>query len=271
MTTATNRSSSSSLSSFVVTPPTIPSLPVVGVDSLFPVHRIYCVGRNYADHALEMGGDPSREPPFFFTKPADAIVPSNNNNASSGVTTVVPYPLATSDLHHEIELVIAIGQEGTNISVEDSENHIYGYAVGVDLTRRDLQTIAKKASRPWDSAKAFDHSAPISSIVPKSGFKPGKNNGNDDNDGDNNQSDCSEARIWLSVNGQERQNGKLSQMTWKIPEIVSILSRQFHLQPGDLIFTGTPAGVGPLQKGDLVQGGVDGLEASVEFTIVTSS
>ena len=254
-------------SNFVIPPPPIPSVPVVGESQVFPVHRIYCVGRNYADHAVEMGGDPSREPPFFFTKPADAIVPTTNSvsqtnpNNDTRTSTTIPYPLATQNLHHEIELVVAIGKAGTQISQQYAMEHVYGYAVGVDLTRRDLQSAAKQTSRPWDSAKAFDQSAPISAIVPKE-----KTTMNHQEDPESSSSRTN--RIWLTVNGQLQQDGSLDQMTWKVPEIIAILSQQFHLQPGDLIYTGTPSGVGPLQKGDVVQGGVDALEdVRVEFTI----
>ena len=246
---------------FVIPPPQIPSVPVVGESQVFPVHRIYCVGRNYADHAVEMGGDPSREPPFFFTKPADAIVPAISSVSQTRTSTTIPYPLATQNLHHEIELVVAIGKAGTQISQQYAMEHVYGYAVGVDLTRRDLQSAAKQTSRPWDSAKAFDQSAPISAIVPKE-----KSTMSHQEDPEYSSSRTN--RIWLTVNGQLQQDGSLDQMTWKVPEIIAILSQQFHLQPGDLIYTGTPSGVGPLQKGDVVQGGVDALEdVRVEFTI----
>lgn len=236
---------------FIFPPPPTPAIPIHN-DNLsespayFPVHRIYCVGRNYAEHAKEMGGDPNREPPFFFTKPHDAVVFCDPAKRP----TRIPYPLATSNLHHEIELVIAIGKEGTNISPDDAPAHIFGYAVGVDLTRRDLQAAAKEARRPWDSAKGFDYSAPIGPIYPSS----------------TTIDDLESKHIWLQVNGGQRQSGVLMQMTWSVPRIVSFLSQQFNLVPGDLIFTGTPSGVGPIGKEDIVVGGCDGF-GTVEFKI----
>jgi fumarylpyruvate hydrolase len=185
----------------------------------------------------EMGGN-EREPPFFFTKPPDAVVANG---------TSISYPLATSDLHHEVELVVAIGKSGVEISEADAADHIFGFCVGLDLTRRDLQAVAKKYSRPWDCAKSFDRSAPVSAIT----RKPPAN----------------DAKIWLSVNGKMRQSGTLNQMTWAIPEIISILSSQFQLEPGDLIFAGTPSGVGPIVSGDMITGGVDGLE-EIQVSIV---
>jgi len=215
------------------------TVPIVGSGATFPVRRIYCVGRNYAAHAREMGAD-TRESPFFFQKPADAIVPS-------GAT--IAYPPATSNLHHEVELVLAIGQGGADIAVEDARRHVYGAAVGLDLTRRDLQSAAKAAGKPWEVAKAFDASAPLSAIqrlqgpeLPRSG------------------------RISLAVNDQLRQDGDLADMIWSCAEIVAHLSRLFRLEPGDLVFTGTPAGVGALNRGDQVVGRIEGL-ASVSITI----
>ena len=219
--------------SFVFPPPVLPAVAVVGRSERFPVHRIYCVGRNYAAHAREMGKDPDREPPFFFTKPADAVVPS-------GAT--LPFPTRTTDLHHEIELVVAIGKGGSNIAVANALEHVFGYAVGIDLTRRDLQAAAKDKGRPWDIAKSFDRSAPVAAITPKSG------------------AELDNGKIWLKVNGTPRQQGMLADMIWSVPEIIAELSTLFELAPGDLIFTGTPAGVATLQPGDHVEGGVDGLE-----------
>jgi len=213
--------------------PTI-SLPFVSVDGggVFPVRRIYCVGRNYADHAREMGADPTREAPFFFGKPADAVIQGHS----------VPYPPKTEDLHHEVELVLALGAGGRDLSLEDADAAIYGYAVGVDLTRRDLQAEAKAKARPWDMAKGFDCSAPIGRILARSddGPKP-------------------ESRIRLSVDGTEKQSGTLAQMIWSAAEIVANLSTYVELKPGDLIFTGTPSGVGPVPKGGHVVAEIDGL------------
>lgn len=244
----------------------------------FPVHRIYCVGRNYADHAIEMGGDPTREAPFFFCKPADAVVPcgricSSSSHRSSTtevvvdededdiITTEIVYPLATADLHHEIELVVAIGDAGTEIAVDDASKFIYGYAVGVDLTRRDLQAAAKSAGRPWCTAKGFDQSAPIGNIYPATKILSSRLLPQQQQQP---QQDCSSTKLspelWLNVNGERRQTGyPASQMIWSVPEIVSILSHHFALRPGDLIFTGTPAGVAVLHPGDRVTAGMDGL------------
>ena len=207
-------------------------LPILGSDAGFPVHRIYCVARNYADHALEMGGFPDREPPFFFSKPPDTV---------TGAETV-PYPSVTGNLHHEVELVVALGSGGKNLDVADAGNHIFGYAVGVDLTRRDLQAVAKKQGRPWDVAKGFDESAPISSIIPAGQCEHPER-----------------GRIVLMVNGQQRQEGDLSQMIWSVPEVLAELSRYYELKAGDLIFTGTPAGVGAVEKGDQVDCVIEGI------------
>lgn len=211
----------------------LPAVPVEGTDDTFPVHRIYCVGQNYAAHAREMGSDPDREPPFYFMKPADALV-------DSGAT--IAWPSRTANLHHEVELVVAIGKPGSDIAAIDALSHVFGYAVGIDLTRRDLQTAAKRAGRPWDAAKGFDRSAPLSAIRraadighPESG------------------------RIWLAVNDIVRQDGNLSQMIWRVPEAVAELSRYFELKAGDLLFTGTPAGVGALSAGDRLAGGIEGV------------
>jgi len=205
------------------------------------VHRIYCVARNYAKHAREMGMDPDREPPFFFAKPADALVPNG---------TPVPYPPRTANLHHEIELVVAIGTGGRDIPLDNALAHVYGYAVGNDLTRRDLQFAAREQGRPWDVAKGFDCSAPMSSI------RPAAEMGHLDR-----------GTIWLEVNGETRQRANLSEMIWSVPEIVAELSTYFELRPGDLIFTGTPEGVGPVRRGDSLVGGIDGLE-TLRTTIV---
>ena len=220
--------------SYEFAPPMAPSVEIAGSSTRLPVHRIYCVGRNYAAHAREMGADPVREPPFFFAKPADAVVPNG---------AAVPYPSRTANLHHEIELVLAIGEGGRNIPVANALAHVFGYAVGNDLTRRDLQAAAKDRGQPWDTAKGFDHSAPITAIrrVADVGHP-------------------ARGAIWLEVNGQPRQRADLCEMIWSVPEIVSELSTLFELKPGDLVFTGTPAGVGPVVRGDSIVGGVDGLD-----------
>ena len=219
------------------------SVPIAGSTAVFPVRRVHCVGRNYAEHAKEMGGS-GREPPFFFAKPADAVVPVAA--ASSGL---VPYPTRTANLHHEVELVVAIGLAGTSIAAADAARHVFGYAVGVDLTRRDLQADLKKKGQPWEMAKAFDHSAPIGPIHaaatighPTAGV------------------------ISLSVNGVDRQRGDLADMIWSVPEVIAELSSYVELCPGDLIFTGTPAGVGPLERGDRVLAGIEGL-GSLAFSV----
>jgi fumarylpyruvate hydrolase len=208
------------------------SVPVAG-GGLFPVRRIYCVGQNYRAHALEMGSDPDREAPFFFSKPADAIVQDG---------TTVPYPPRTEALEHEIELVVALGGGGSDIPTSNAQHLVFGYAVGLDMTRRDLQAAAKKAGRPWDMAKAFDHSAPCSPITRAEITGP-----------------MSRGAIWLRVNGQARQNSDISSMIWSVPEIIAELSRYVTLQPGDLIYTGTPENVGRVQRGDQLHGHVDGL------------
>lgn len=215
-------------------------LPVAGDDRVFPVRRVYCVGQNYADHAIEMGGDPTRNPPFFFQKNPDNLIASGE----------VPYPTASSDVHHEVELVLVLKEGGTNIPVEAALNHVWGYSIGIDFTRRDVQAIAKKAGRPWEAAKAFEKSAPVGPLVPadKLGHP-------------------SEGAIWLKVNGENRQSGNLDQMIWKVPEIIAELSKLFTLAPGDVIFTGTPAGVSAVQKGDVVECGVEGL-GTLTITIV---
>lgn len=217
---------------FVFAPPQVPSVAISGSEKRFPVRRIFCVGRNYAAHARELGND-ERDPPFFFTKPADAVV-------DSGAT--IPYPPLTRNLHHEVELVVAIGSPGFAIPAGEAAGHVWGYGVGVDLTRRDLQDAAKKAARPWDWSKAFDRSAPCGALRPVGESRL-----------------PTEGRIWLSVNGSVRQQGDLSEMIWPVADIVSACSEAVELRPGDLIFTGTPAGVGPLQPGDRVSAGVDGI------------
>ncbi len=217
----------------VVSAPPAATLPVAGTEDVYPVHRIYCVGRNYAAHAREMGADPDREPPFFFMKPADAVV-------LSGAT--IPYPAATEDFHHEIELVVAIGTGGSDIPASDALDHIYGYGVGLDMTRRDLQEGAKQTRRPWDMGKGFDRSAPCTEIVPAAQI------GHPDS-----------GAIWLKVNGEERQSGDLNQLIWNVSETISCLSALVELTPGDLIYTGTPAGVGPVGPGDKLEGHVDGV------------
>ena len=219
--------------SFVIAAPAIPSLPVVGDSKRFPVNRIYCVGRNYADHAREMGHDPDREPPFFFMKPATAIVTDGQAMA---------YPALSKDVHHELEMVVAIGKGGPNIPVDQALDHVWGYGLGLDMTRRDLQGEAKKMGRPWDTGKAFDQSAPCSALVPVS-----------------QSGHLSKGRIYLKVNGQVKQDGDLAMMIWNVPETIAYLSTLFTLMPGDLIFSGTPAGVAAVQPGDVLEGHVDGL------------
>lgn len=228
------------MSDYVITPPAIPSVAIAGSDSRFPVRRVFCVGRNYAAHAREMGQDPDREPPFFFTKPADAVV------AAEGV---VPYPPATKDLHHEVEMVVALKVGGTNIALENALDLVWGYGVGLDLTRRDLQAVAKEMSRPWDFAKGFDASAPCSRLHPVS--EVGHPEG---------------ARIWLEINGALKQDGSLQEMIWPVADIISHISRFVTLEAGDLIFSGTPAGVGALRPGDRVHGEVAGV-ASFDFEV----
>ncbi|MEY2623554.1 MAG: hypothetical protein RLZZ101_789 [Pseudomonadota bacterium] len=219
--------------SFVIPAPVIPSLPVVGDSKRFPVNRIYCVGRNYADHAREMGHDPDREPPFFFMKPATAIVTEGHDMA---------YPALSKDVHHELEMVVALGKGGSNIPVDQALDHVWGYGLGLDMTRRDLQGEAKKMGRPWDTGKAFDQSAPCSALVPVSQC-----------------GHLSKGRIYLTVNGQVKQDGDLAMMIWNVPETIAYLSTLFTLMPGDLIFSGTPAGVAAVQRGDVLEGHVDGL------------
>lgn len=222
---------------YAFSPITQPAVAISGTHEQFPVHRIYCVGRNYAEHAREMGATPEREAPFFFTKPADAIVPNN---------ATVAYPSRTQLFHHEVELVVAIGKSTRDANSGNALDMVFGYAVGNDLTRRDLQFAARDKGRPWDVGKAFDQSAPITAIsrVAQCGH-------------------LSKGRIWLKVNGQTRQQADLGDLIWSVPEIISELATYFDLEAGDLIFTGTPAGVGVLVVGDRVEAGIDGLETLV--------
>lgn len=222
--------------SYTFAPPAVVSVPVVGSAERFPVHRIYCVGRNYEEHAKEMGFT-GREPPFFFLKPADAIVV-----AEAGQTATIPYPTLTGNLHHEIELVVAIGRGGRDIKGTDAINHIYGYAVGLDMTRRDLQNDMKKQGRPWCIGKAFDHSAPIGPITPAA-----------------EAGDIANAAIWVQVNGADRQRSNVSKLIWNIAETIEHLSAAWELRPGDLIYTGTPEGVAAVVSGDTMSGGIEGL------------
>lgn len=231
------------MTEFAIPRPATPSVAVAGTDTRFPVHRIYCIGLNYADHVREFGRDPDQSPPVFFMKPADAVV---------GNGAPVPYPPATSDFHYEIELVVAIGRSGREISAERALEHVFGYAAGNDLTRRDLQRAAKGRGEPWDTAKGFDHSAPVAAIRPAT------------------LGHVSGGRIWLTVNGDKRQESDLSQMIWGVPEIIAALSRLYELVPGDLIFTGTPSGVGAVKPGDRLEGGVAGLEV-LRNTIVEAA
>lgn len=223
--------------SFVFAPPAAVSVPVVGLTERFPVHRIYCVGRNYEEHAKEMGFT-GREAPFFFLKPADAIIAVEANTTGN-----MPYPSLTKNLHHEIELVVAIGTGGKNIKAEDAVKHIYGYAVGLDMTRRDLQGEMKKQGRPWCIGKGFDHSAPIGPITPLA-----------------QAGDVNNAEIYVQVGGQDRQRSNVSRLIWNIAETIEHLSAAWELQPGDLIYTGTPEGVAAVVSGDTLVGSVAGLE-----------
>lgn len=218
---------------YVFAPAPVPTLPIEGSTELFPVHRIYCVGRNFADHAIEMGHDPDKEPPFFFQKNPDTLA-----SPSEGF----PYPPASKDVHHEVELVVALKDGGSDIPVENALDCVFGYAIGLDMTRRDLQAEAKKHGRPWEIAKAFEKSAPCGPLHAASDIgHPAK------------------GAIRLSVNGVSRQSGNLDQMIWKVPEMIAYLSRFFALQPGDLIFSGTPAGVGAVEKGDVMKAEIAGL------------
>lgn len=219
--------------SYVFAPQAQATLPIKGSADAFPIHRIYCVGRNYADHAIEMGHDPAKEPPFFFQKNPDNIV----------TDSTFPYPTQTQDVHHEVELVVALKSGGVDLTIDQASKSIFGYAIGLDMTRRDLQAEVKKAGRPWEIAKAFEHSAPCSPIL------IAKDN-----------AVLSEGNIRLTINGELRQNGNLNQMIWKLPEMISYLSKMFELKSGDIIMTGTPAGVGAVQKGDMLLAQIDGLD-----------
>jgi len=222
---------------YVFTPPDQTFAPIKDTDDLFPVRRVYCIGRNYADHAIEMGHDPDREPPFFFQK--------NPNNLD--FTGDFPYPTHSHDVHYEMELIIALKEGGTNIPLNEALDHIYGYALGLDMTRRDLQGEMKKMGRPWEIGKAFEKSAPMAPIVPVTEIGHPK-----------------EGSITLTVNGEVRQKGDLNQMIWKTAEMITYLSKYYELAAGDIIMTGTPAGVGPINKGDIMTGAIEGLG---EFTV----
>lgn len=218
---------------YVISPPAIPSLAVAGTEARFPVHRIYCVGRNYAAHAREMGADPEREPPFFFQKAADTVLGEGRD---------FPYPVRSGDVHHEIELVVALARGGTDIAVVDALDCIFGYAVGLDMTRRDLQSVAKKKGRPWATSKSFECAAPCTELRPAAEI-----------------GHPHAGKVWLDVDGARRQEGDLRDLIWSVPEIIATLSGLFTLAPGDLIFTGTPAGVGPVERGQRLHGGVEGV------------
>ncbi|MBZ9937488.1 fumarylacetoacetate hydrolase family protein [Mesorhizobium sp. BR1-1-16] len=220
--------------SFVVAPPPIVSLPIVGLDARFPIRRVFCVGRNYAAHAREMGHDPDREPPFFFQKNAGDVVSPGD----------IAYPPLTADLHHEVELVVAIGRGGKDIAIGAALGHVYGYAVGLDLTRRDVQADLKKAGRPWETAKAFAESAPVGAIQPAAAI-----------------GHPISGRLTAKVDGALRQDGDIADMIWNVPEVIAHLSRWFVLEAGDLIFTGTPAGVGELQRGNVVEAEIETIGA----------
>jgi fumarylpyruvate hydrolase len=228
------------MTSYVIEPAQQVVLPVRGSDAKFPVRRIYCIGRNYADHAIEMGHDPDKEPPFFFQKNADNIDTSGN----------FPYPPQTSDVHFEMEMVVALKSGGVDIAEDKALEHVYGYGLGLDMTRRDLQGEAKKMGRPWEIGKAFERSAPMSELVPAS------ETGHLDH-----------GRVTLAVNGETRQDGDLNQMIWKVPEMISYLSRFYDIAAGDLIMSGTPAGVGAIQRGDVLVGTVENL-GSFTVTVV---
>ncbi|MBT3703073.1 MAG: fumarylacetoacetate hydrolase family protein [Alphaproteobacteria bacterium] len=226
---------------YVIPAPIQATLPVVGSDDQFPIHRIYCVGRNYAAHSREMGGDPDREEPFFFMKSADTVLPGGGD---------FPYPAKSNDVHHEMELVVALKSGGDNIPQDQALDCIFGYGAGLDMTRRDLQGQMKKAGRPWEIGKAFENSAPCSALNPASSIgHPGN------------------GRIWLEVNGEVRQDGDLNQLIWNVAESISYLSGLFTLAAGDLIFTGTPAGVGPVDRGDKLHGTIEGV-GEINITVV---
>ncbi|MEQ8665344.1 MAG: fumarylacetoacetate hydrolase family protein [Rhodospirillales bacterium] len=228
------------MTSYVIEQPAQTTIPVKGTDAMFPVRRIYCIGRNYAAHTIEMGGDPDREEPFFFQKNAQ------NADASGKF----PYPPESSDVHHEMELVVALKSGGANIAVEDALSHVYGYAPGIDMTRRDLQAVAKETRRPWEPGKAFERSMPVGELVPATEC------GHPD-----------QGRISLYVNGELRQDGDMNQMIWKVPEMIAYLSRFYDIAAGDLIMSGTPSGVGQVQKGDELEGFIEGV-GSLKTTVV---
>lgn len=228
------------MTEYAVETPEIVGLPIEGAEALFPVRRVYCIGRNYAAHAIEMGHNPDREPPFFFQKNPNNLDPSGE----------FPYPPHSSDVHHEMELAVMLKSGGTDIPVSDALDHVFGYALALDMTRRDLQGVAKKMGRPWEIGKAFERSAPVGPIHPV------------DRTGH-----LDHGRIALAVNGETRQEGDLNQMIWKVPEMISYLSDYFELAPGDVILSGTPAGVGPVQRGDVLKLSIDGLgETTVTVT-----
>ncbi len=220
------------MTNHVIQAPPVPEVPVDGESGAFPVRRVYCIGRNYAAHAVEMGHDPDREPPFFFQKNPNNLDPSGE----------FPYPPHSSDVHHEAELAVYLASGGTNIAIDDALNHVYGYGLSLDMTRRDLQGEMKKMGRPWEIGKAFERSAPVGPVHPVS--KVGH---------------PAEGQLTLKVNGEVKQEGDLNQMIWKVPEMISYLSEYFELAPGDVILSGTPAGVGPVQKGDKMELSIDGL------------
>jgi len=225
--------STMSIDNYVIPAPAPASVAVAGSQARFPVRRIICVGRNYAAHAREMGRDPDREPPFFFLKPADTVVDDG---------TAVPYPPETSNFHYEIELVVAIGKDGAAIPVERALDHVWGYGVGIDLTRRDLQLQAREQGRPWDWGKGFDHSAPIAPLRPVAEI-----------------GHSASGRIWLSIDNAVKQDSDIAKLIWPVPDIIAIASRSMTLKAGDLIMTGTPEGVGPVMPGEMIRGGIDGI------------
>jgi fumarylpyruvate hydrolase len=228
------------MTDYVITPPATPTLPVRGSDAVFPVRRVYCIGRNYAAHTIEMGGDPNREPPFFFQKNPDNL----------NVSGEFPYPVKSSDVHHELEMVVALKSGGTNIPVERALDHVYGYAVGLDMTRRDLQGEAKDLRRPWEIGKAFERSAPCGALVPSAEI-----------------GHPTSGLVQLKVNGAVRQTGDLGQMIWKVAEMISYLSDYFELAAGDIIMSGTPSGVGAVVKGDVMEAEIAGV-GTLRVTVV---
>lgn len=228
------------MSQFPFEPKTMTTLPIVGTNARFPVNRVYCVGRNYADHAIEMEHDPNREDPFFFQK----------NASNLDISGEFPYPEKTSDVHHEVELAVLLKSGGKNIPVDHALDHVYGYAPSLDMTRRDIQAQQKKLGRPWEISKAFERSAPIGSVHPAT-----------------NVGHLSEGRISLKVNGVVRQDGDINQLIWKVPELISYLSEYFELVGGDVILTGTPAGVSSVQKGDELEAGIEGLDTLITRVI----